>query len=221
MKKTTLNLIDILLLTLIFFGSSIYASLEQYLSLQQAGLESPTDLNLNSEDNYSLLVFELFSLCIAFAYLWWRHFDFKQLNFSINKLTLPLALLFILLAGGIDHLFYMLIFPTENNVDVSSYAELQPYLSFSLIAAAILNGFYEELYFLGLMFTVPKKWLPYVIIFGLVIRFLFHTYQGLFAATTVTLFGLIFVLLRLRFSTLLPFMLAHAFFDVFGLGLPF
>ncbi|MDO4430751.1 MAG: CPBP family intramembrane metalloprotease [Lonepinella koalarum] len=221
MMKKTLNIIDILLLTLIFFGSPIYDSLQQYVELQQIGQEIPTEWALSDQDNYDLLIFEMIALFVAFIYLRWRHFDFKQLNFSVNKWTLPLALLFILLSGGITHLFYSLMPLLMDETDLSPKLDILSYFSFSLILVALLNGFYEEVYFLGLIFAVPKNRLIYVVIFSLVVRFLFHTYQGLFSAVGVALFGIILVFLRWRFSVLIPFMLAHSFFDVFGLGLPF
>lgn len=221
MRKKTLNLVDILLLTLIFFGSPIYQSSQQYLDLQQNGQSMPTEWALSDQDNYVILMFEIVALCIAFLYLRWRNFDVKQLDFSINKWTLPLALVFILLAGSITHLFYSSMPLLNGETEFSQPLDILSYFSFSLVLVALLNGFYEEFYFLGLMFAAPKKWLPYVIIFSLIVRFSFHTYQGIFSAFGVTLFGIIFALLRWRISALVPFMLAHSFFDVFGLGLPF
>ncbi|WHR54771.1 CPBP family glutamic-type intramembrane protease [Wohlfahrtiimonas chitiniclastica] len=55
-------------------------------------------------------------------------------------------------------------------------------------------------------------------LYSLVIRFSFHTYQGINSAIAITLLGVVFLLIRRRTNLLVPFMLAHAFFDVFGLG---
>lgn len=220
MEKKRLNFLDILLLTIIFFGSSIYQSFLQYLELQQAGQSMPTEWELSDQDNYYILGFEIITLCIVFVYLYWRKFDFKQLNFSINKWTLPLTLLFILLSGSITHLFYSSM-PLFIEMADTQKLDMASYFSLSLILVALLNGFYEEFYFLGLVFATPKNWLPYIVIFSLIVRFSFHTYQGIFSAIGVTLLGIVLALLRWRISALVPFMLAHSFFDVFGLGLPF
>ncbi|PQH57150.1 type II CAAX prenyl endopeptidase Rce1 family protein, partial [Acinetobacter baumannii] len=54
--------------------------------------------------------------------------------------------------------------------------------------------------------------------YSLLIRFSFHTYQGISDALAITTLGIVFIIFRQRFYSLIPFMLAHAFFDVFGLG---
>lgn len=58
-----------------------------------------------------------------------------------------------------------------------------------------------------------------MLILSLIIRFAFHTYQGLLGAMVISTLGMVFILLRLKDDELVAFMLAHAFFDVFGLGL--
>lgn len=92
-------------------------------------------------------------------------------------------------------------------------------LSVSLVLFALLNGFFEEVFFLGLVLAVSPRWRPLAIVLSLGVRFAFHTYQGLAGAATITTLGLVFLLARRRISALPPFMLAHACFDVTGLGL--
>lgn len=220
MKKSTLNVIDIVLLTVIFFGQAIWRSFEDYFSLLDNGLEAPAELVFTAADNYALIAVELISLMIAFAYLMWRRIEIKQFDLAFKPSTLPLTLLFIFIGGGVAQLFYAWAFQEGLGQGLEDLP-WWPNLALSWLLAALINGFFEEFYFLGLMFAVPKKWLPYSIAFSLLVRFSFHTYQGIDAALGITLFGLAFALLRLRVSSLLPFMLAHSFFDVFGLGLTF
>ena len=54
---------------------------------------------------------------------------------------------------------------------------------------------------------------------SLIVRFAFHTYQGLASAFTITTLGVVFLLFRRQTNMLLPFILAHGLFDIFGLSL--
>ncbi|MFY1027830.1 CPBP family intramembrane glutamic endopeptidase [Actinobacillus seminis] len=233
-KYNALHIIDLVILAAIFFYSPIITSFHYFTELQQAGLAAPENLEFSEADNYSSIGMELLSLGVAWLYLMLRKFQFAQLPFSFNKNTLPLTLALILFTGAICHLFANTFSPeilTEPTITDSTLMEnatpaqtesenLWDYFSLSLILFALLNGFYEEIFFLGLVFCVEKKWLPFALIFALIVRFAFHTYQGLFSATVVFLFGVLLMLLRFKIRNVVPFMLAHSFFDVFGLGLP-
>lgn len=222
--KNTLNFIDIIILAMIFFGVAIISSTNQFFQLQQTGLSQPTTLEFTAFDNYQSIILELIYLSLAGLYLRFRQFNWKQLNFSINRYTLPMTILLIIIAGSIATIFSYIfqIFTIINSPEIVSEPPVYtPSFGFSLILFSLLNGFYEELFFLGLIFAVQKQYLNQAIIFSLVVRFLFHTYQGLAGAMAITILGITFLLFRQKTHYLIPFMLAHAFFDVFGLGLPY
>lgn len=221
MKKTkTLLLRDIIALSLIFFAYPTVSAIFGYLELQHHDLATPTKHTFDSHANYQTILFELVSLAIAGVYLWWRQFNFKFLNFKINRYTLPWCVLLIITAGlvadGYQWLHSIMLpehFP-ETNVLANDAA-----IDFSLILVSFLNGFYEELFFMGLVFAVPKQTLPKAIAWSLSVRFIFHLYQGFAGALTIMTLGLTFWFFRRKTDMLLPFMLAHAVFDLFGLSL--
>lgn len=229
-KRKNLSFADIAVLALIFFGYATFGALTQYGQMQQTGELVPENFGFyDTAANYYSMVVELISLVVAWFYLRWRCFDFSTLDFSVNRYTLPLALLLIVCAGLFAD-FYQYIhaaiwphhYPASEAIVEGGYAQAyNPFaqITLSLLLFALLNGFFEELFFMGLVFATPKKWLPYAIIFSLGVRFVFHVYQGLAGAATITTLGLVFLLFRRKITTLLPFMLAHAFFDVFGLSL--
>ncbi|ABO13865.1 MULTISPECIES: CPBP family glutamic-type intramembrane protease [Bacteria] len=215
----TLNLFDIFILTLIFFGQAIYQSTEEFLNSSDYGdtaLISSYDLKIA---NYWGIGFELLSLGIAAIYLFIRHFNFRLFNFNINRYTIPLTLIFILTADIIASLYdylsfnFFSILPKKVNTDNIDFSWSVDFIFYSL-----LNGFYEEFFFLGILFFISKKYYPIMYIYSLLIRFSFHTYQGISDALAITTLGIVFIIFRQRFYSLIPFMLAHAFFDVFGLG---
>jgi hypothetical protein len=75
-----------------------------------------------------------------------------------------------------------------------------------------ITGIYEELYFLGICLAVRKEHLKWPVPFSVLIRVSFHTYQGILSALGI---GLLFG----GFRYLLPFFIAHAVGDIFGLGI--
>lgn len=242
-----LGIADIAILTVIFFGvaiiSSNYAFMQAYFDVASTSI-SHAQINHHNQathgfdfanfGNLSSILWELILLVLAFVYLKWRRFDFHLLNLSIHRHTWLKVLAYFLLAGFVATSFsYLLYFlqniittdsihlpmQTETQLDSTPYNPWA-YITPTLIIFALLNGFFEELYFLGLIFATPKKIWHYVLPFSLLVRFSFHTYQGLDAALTITTLGVVYLWLRLKNNELVPFMLAHSIFDVIGLGLP-
>lgn len=227
-KLKHLNYWDIGILTLIFFGMAIWSSTVQYLGLIQQQQIAPEKLVFNDYANWWAVIQEIGLLILAYLYLRFRRFDFKQFDFKINAYTPLKIAAYILIAGTVATLFeygQYLLFPHlyPEMADIAEYSteSYSQYWSLSLLVLALVNGFFEEFFFMGLMFAVSKKHLPYVLLFSLAVRFAFHTYQGIAAAATITTLGIVFILLRFKNKDLIPFALAHSFFDIFGLGLFF
>lgn len=87
---------------------------------------------------------------------------------------------------------------------------------------SLLNGVYEELYFLGICLAVKKEHIKWAVPFSLLIRTSFHTYQGMLSALGIgLLFGGLFLLVyyRSKDKNLLPFFIAHTIADIFGIGI--
>lgn len=248
-----LTLIDIAILSLIFFGIAIISSNYAYF-MAFVGNHTTADvqhgLAVQSFGNLWAIGYEVVLLAVAFAYLKYRRFDFGVLNFAINRRTIPKIGLYFMVAGTIATLVYYAGYwidwaywqsnltwqnatgqnsmPSDisltNHAD-TSYAPSQAYQSLSyvtpsLIAFALLNGFFEELFFIGLLFATPKYTWRFLLPLSVVLRFSFHTYQGLWAALSIATLGLTFIYFRKKDDELLPFMLTHSIFDVLGLGLP-
>lgn len=254
--RTQLAFTDILILAVIFFGEATVNAVSAYLSLRAQGLDAPQTIDFSQETNYSGILMELAMLLAAYLYLRWRRFDFRVLNFAVNRTTLPLTLLFIVSAGAvcfgfesavaylggdapqedyaqawqqwgtqwIQYLHQITYAPhtlaMENITESAAVADTPAHrISFSHFLFALLNGFYEELFFLGLIFAVHPRILPAAFAFSLFVRFIFHVYQGIIGALSITTLGIVFYLYRRKISTLVPFMLAHSFFDIYGLNM--
>lgn len=223
---TTLTTKDIIILTAIFFGVAIFNSNYAYIHsiMQQNSSTMYYDVAIFDEfGNIWSIVQEMVFLMIAFIYLKYRHFDFKQLNFKINHKTALKVMMYFFIAGlvatGIEYIIYWLQYFSLPQYHIKS-TNYFSYITPTLIVFALLNGFFEELFFVGLIFATPKAILKYMLIFSLLIRFSFHTYQGLISAFVITSLGVVFIYFRQKDDELIPFMLTHSLFDIFGLGLP-
>ncbi|HDL2992820.1 TPA: CPBP family intramembrane metalloprotease, partial [Mannheimia haemolytica] len=95
-------------------------------------------------------------------------------------------------------------------------------VNISTVLYAILNGFYEEIFFLGICLAVKPEYLKWAVIYSLIIRVSFHTYQGMESALGLGIWlGLIIYLLysRSKQKNLFPFWVAHSIADILGLSL--
>lgn len=228
-KLSFLTLIDIAILTIIFFGEAIFNSTYGFLELTTNNQVAPDTLVFDDTMNLMGIAKESIILVIAFIYLDFRKFNFRKFNLKIRRNFLLKTLMYFVIAGTVASSYeylQMWLFPSlypalqSGSEQVYSFSEHFSQFSPSLLAFSLLNGFFEELYFLGIIFAVQRKYLPFALMFSLLIRFSFHTYQGIGGALVITTLGISFSLLRLKYDDLPAFMLAHSFFDILGLGLP-
>ena len=151
-KKNKLHWIDFVVLAIIFFGYATYGAIASYFgdSASAVGVAE-----FSKSDNFFGIITEILILAIAGIYLWIRKFDFRLLNFSINKRTIPLILLLVV-AGSLatdivvygnywlsmDYSLLEVLFSQgQNGVNMFGH------ITISLVLFSLLNGFYEELFF--------------------------------------------------------------------------
>lgn len=226
-KKTSyLNWLDIIILTLILFGEAIYTSTVYYLANQ--GAPSVDFSTITDAQNYQMMVTQGMSLLWAFLYLLIRRFDFSLWKFQFDLESTALAVgLYSVLSLCMDLLYVALDPSFREYVLAGSLNLAESWKLFvssftpSLVIYSLLNGFYEEIYFIGMCCAVQKKNQPLVFIFSLVVRIAFHTYQGLLPALGIGLIlGFIYYFWYQKKSrNLYPIVLSHAFADILGLSI--
>ncbi|MDW8682064.1 CPBP family intramembrane metalloprotease [Streptococcus suis] len=224
---------DLLILTEIIWGNSIITSTQMWIaSFSATEAVDASVSSFSSSDDWWAIGNELKLLAIALIYLFIRHFDFKQLKVKLHWNVLFWAPAIFLGAGLLCDLafdFYDL-FPSLT--DDFTYLGYLPYydwsistviskfasLSFSRVLFSLMNGFYEEFFFLGLLLSTNKKYRPWVLGFSTIVRTSFHTYQGLPSALVIgVVLGLFYYYLYTRKNdNLLPYFLGHAFADMVG-----
>lgn len=174
------------------------------------------------------LQFQAMMLFWVFVYLWIRNFDFKQIPFRFRLSVIPWFFFILALMGLSADILYLFFDNGYNYFTKEILMSLNFFEFFRKIAAlsplailyALLNAFYEEFFFLGLLGTVDRKYNLLTLLYSTLIRISFHTYQGLPSALII---GVVFGLLYYYFYTyktknLLPIVLVHSMADMFGSG---
>ena len=224
---------DIGIVTLIMFGQFIVRSTEMYLASLSPSVStaiSETSTNTASEgagysSNFTL---QVILLVLAIIYLWIRHFDFKQLPIRLKWSVLFWVPFIFAIMGLFADMVSTLsgqynYFSPQVLAFISPMAVIDKFMTLSpmAIAYALLNGFYEEFFFLGLLTSVKEKYKWWVLLFSTIVRVSFHTYQGMLWALVIgVVFGLFYYFLyKYKVKNLLPFFLAHALADMFGSSL--
>lgn len=222
MKIKNLKWWDVMIISMILFGGAIYSSTSIFFDPEFHELANLTEFS--KLDNLFGIFTILIELSIAFLYLKWRRFDFSQWKYEITwKKTVLSVFLFILIALSLDA--FDILFSGWGNatayVGTHGYLYVLESLDMSLIVFSLLNGFYEEIFFLGVCFSVEEKYRPWAFAYSLLIRFSFHTYQGMAAALGIGfVLGILYYFLFLKSDkNLYPFMLAHSFADIVGVSI--
>ena len=224
---------DIAVITLLMFGQFIYRSTELYLaSFAPAASSGATETVTNTASEgaafSSNFNFQLLMLVLTILYLLLRHFDFKQLPIRLSwSVLLWVPLIFVAvgffgdivtrLSGEYDY-FNPDLLPYIDFMEIFyKFAALSP----MAILYGLLNGFYEEFFFLGLMTSVKDKYKWWALLYSTIIRISFHTYQGMLWALVIgVVYGLFYYFLyKYKVKNLLPFFLMHALADMFGSSL--
>lgn len=218
---------DVLILTLILFGQPIWLSTELYLT-GTSQITAGVSESVASQDYY-MIMFQGGTLLFALSYLYFRQFDFKQwqvkIDFKSTAQAISLFLIFSILMEVLFWLFspgYSAYFASTQFNPWAGFLEFLSQISLSRVLYALLNGVYEELYFLGMVLAVKPQHRPWFWLFSLLVRISFHTYQGLLSAFGIGLIlgiGYYIWYDRMGQKNLYTVCLSHAIADVWGLNL--
>ena len=222
-KLTQLQWWDVLIVSVILFGGAIWNSTQTFLTVPSEILEQGSEFT--AMDNWLGIFTILLELSVGWLYLRWRNFDFYQWKYKPTwKATLAAVGIFLVMSLGMDVVSILSLGWREATAYVGGLGILDVLkeMDASLLIFSFMNGIYEEIFFLGVCTAVPKKQRKGVLIYSLAIRFSFHTYQGIASALGIGfVIGGLYLLFYYKNEdrNLYPYMLSHAFADVFGAGL--
>lgn len=225
-KRTYLEWYDIVILSLIFFGEATYHSILGYFALSNQMTTAEEAITFTSSQNWAALWMQFGWLCVAIIYLYFRKFDFNVFLEKIkwNKWVPLQAILIFVIIGLANDIYSLITYYGSyylNPIPRPSVFAIFGQLDISLLIYSLFNGFYEEIFFLGICFAVTKKHFPFIFAYSLLVRFIFHTYQGMSVAIGLGfVLGTVLLLLyrKVKPENLTPFFLAHAIADIIGLS---
>ena len=224
---------DMLIVTAILFGQFAYRSTQLYIASLMpqvetaAATEEVRDTAVTGVAYSENMSLQLTLLAIALIYLVIRRFDFKQLPIRFNLGVLFWTpVIFILmgltadavtsLSGGYNY-FTTEIFQYIKPLSIfDKFAALAP----MAILYGLLNGFYEEFCFLGLLTCVEDKYkMAGIGLFDLGARLLPYLPRHALGNRYRRVFRLVYYFFyKYKVKNLLPFFLIHALADIFGSG---
>ncbi|MGT2911886.1 CPBP family glutamic-type intramembrane protease [Streptococcus cameli] len=222
-KLKYLKWFDILVLSVLLFGEASYLAVLGYQSLLEETTTVSDALEFTVQDDYSSLLLQAILLVLAFAYLGFRKFDLSAWNVkpSLKSFVKGIALFFFV-AVAMD-LFFLLAQPLAGQLPFPApLSFIFEHFRLSSVLYAMLNGVYEEIFFLGMCMSVSPKDRKWVLVWAFFVRFIFHIYQGMLSAVGIGfIFGGIFYVLYQRSSdkNLFPFFVAHTIADILGLSI--
>ncbi|WP_156286521.1 CPBP family intramembrane glutamic endopeptidase [Oceanivirga salmonicida] len=225
-KIQYLRYYDIIFITIIMFGIAIYSSILDYKDIIYGVSNINENLYFSSTEDWVSIIIEIFELFIVFVYLYFRKFDFSKWKFKMGLKTILKGILIYIVASLIidisSFVFSFNQFPLVYTGQFIAVSEFIKEFSISLIPFSILNGFFEEIFFLGICLSVKEKYIKYALIYSMIIRVSFHTYQGMASAMTIGIgIGLLFYVAYTKYSNknLAPVVIAHIISDIFGAGI--
>ncbi len=208
------------------FGLAIISSILDYVDLMSGVASVEENLTFSTSDDWSGIGTELLQLGIVFLYLYWRRFDFSQWKIKSSWKTIGFGIFIYLVVALImdvsSLIFGFYQFPLTYTGEFITLHALFNEVNFSLILFSIVNGFFEEIFFLGICLSVKKEHIKYALPYTLVVRTLFHLYQGLASALTIgVVIGLFFYYAYAKYAkkNLAPVVVAHMISDILGAGI--
>jgi membrane protease YdiL (CAAX protease family) len=125
------------------------------------------------------------------------------------------------LAVGAEYIAQV-IFNYDLQAAAARAPKVDPDLSMQLVfLVSVVNGIFEELFVAGYIITalVARRGMWMAINVSVVVRLLYHLYQGPIGIMTVVPMGLLYGYVYSRTRQLWPLMVAHVILDVIGLAM--
>jgi membrane protease YdiL (CAAX protease family) len=201
------------------FGLSIFASI--------MALGVPSDSAAPVFTNAELLATIIFEV-IQLAFLTWflriRGWTLEKfgLSFSWRGTAAGIVLLGLTygMAMGAEYIA-QIVFDYDLEAAAARGPKVDPDLSMQLVfLVSVVNGIFEELFVTGYIITAltARRGMWMAINVSVVVRLLYHLYQGPIGIMTVVPMGLLFAYAYSRTRQLWPLMVAHVALDIVGLA---
>ena len=204
---------ELIVILIIGFGLFIYSSTRSFFFVN-SDYSHTWIYKITSQWNYSVVIYELIALLIIIYILKVRDWKISDFNLQFTFRLIWIALLIMFIRNIIGNIGFKIL-EAFNVVDDSTVKHVRfgldaNWISISLII--IINSIYEEFILIGYLFKRLEKYHPAIIIgFSILIRQLYHTYQGWISLIMVLSTGLVFGYYYIKYKKLWPLIIAHGF----------
>jgi len=201
------------------FGLPIFASI---MALGAPGSSAPV---FNNAELLGTLIFEVIQLGFLSWFLRIRGWTLEKfgLSFSWRGTAVGVVLLgvtYALVLGAQEAAQF--IFNYDLEAAAARAPKVDPSLSMQLVfLVSVINGIFEELFVAGYIITslTARRGMWTAINVSVVVRLLYHLYQGPIGILTVVPMGLLYGYAYARTRRLWPLMVAHVLLDMVALSL--
>jgi membrane protease YdiL (CAAX protease family) len=209
---------ELIIVITIGFGLFIYSSTYGFFLISSNFNRSWT-YRFTSQGEYSIVIYEIIALSIITWILKVRNWSLKDFNldFAVRLIWIGLLLLFVrnMMGGMIFRLLEVLNVVDDKAVNHVKFAGKADFTS--MVLMIVINSVYEEVLLVGYLFKRLEKYSPVLIIgFSLLVRALFHTYQGYMMLFSIVPLGLVFGYYYYKYQKLLPLIIAHGMNNAFA-----
>lgn len=202
---------ELALVMLLGFGLFIYSSTRGFFFVTST-FEHSWTYNLTSQSEYVTVIYELVALSIITYILKVRGWTLKDYDLKLtgNLFLVAILLMFLRnLIGGISfkifELFKVVDEQTAKHVQFGLQADW-----FSLALIVVINSVFEEFLLVAYLFKRLEAYHPALIIgCGILIRMLFHSYQGVIMLFSIIPMGFVFGYYYYRYQKIWTLVIAH------------
>ncbi len=208
MPRTSISLPEALAISVICFGYFIFSS----ITAVAGGFPSRS---LDDNSAWYLICIELAFAVAALLFLHARKFDVRSLAPQPSLIGAGVGVLLYVAAWFVGAIVAAPFATPQSAQAVQSIASASSHSLTSVIALALVNGTFEEIFLLGVLVRgLCAHGISIAIGLSVLVRLLYHLYQGPYGVMQVLGFGLVLAVFYVRFGTLWPPVFAHIVGDI-------
>lgn len=215
---------ELITVLIIGFGLFIYSSTRSFFVVNSDYTHSWI-YKITSQGHYSIVIYETIALFIIIYILKVRDWKISDFNLTFTFRLFWVALLIMFIRNIIGNVGFkvleLFMVVDETTVKHVQFGLEANWISISLII--IVNSIFEEFILIGYLFKRLEKYHPVIIIgLSMMIRQLYHTYQGWLSLVMILPTGLVFGYYYYKHKKLWPVIIAHGFSNLIAfLGMHF
>jgi len=211
--------VELAAVLLLAFGLPIYSSMHKFFQLSSTFSSRSWFYRLTDMGFYTITIYEVIVLSVLIPFLLIRNWSLKDFNLQFSLRMVGIAFLLIIVRDIVSILSFKafsaihLVSPELKEVAKFKWAVTL----YGIIPILVVNSIFEESIVIGYLFKRLENISGVVVIsFSILIRQLYHLYQGPITFFWIIPTGLVFALYYWRYRRLTPLIIAHGMSNLFA-----